>query len=90
MRSVQYQTPTHMFEVGQTVRFRSRLDRPPHSAEDFQIVRVLPPAAGSLQYRIRNVAEPYERVATEDRLELVDVSGASAAGSLEKRVFGEG
>ncbi|RAH95895.1 hypothetical protein DLJ53_33845 [Acuticoccus sediminis] len=79
-----------MFEVGQIVRFRNRLDRPPGSAEVFRITRVLPPVGDALQYRIRNESEPYERVVTEDRLDRVDTAADRKSGSLEEKVFGLG
>jgi hypothetical protein len=79
----------HRFTVGQVVRFRNRMDRPPRSAENFKITRTLPAVGGLLQYRIRNEIEPHERVATEDRLELVTPSSGSGSGGLIERVFGD-
>lgn len=76
---------THLFEVGQSVRFRNRLDRPSRSADVFQITRRLPDGGGALQYRIRSEAERHERVTTEDMLEAVS---AKSGDSLEISVFG--
>ncbi|WP_075223173.1 hypothetical protein [Acuticoccus yangtzensis] len=90
MRPIRHDTEPHLFEVGQTVRFRNRLDRPPGSAELFRVTRVLPPVGEALQYRIRNEAEPYERVVTEDRLDRVDTANDRKSGSLAERVFGLG
>ncbi|MCF3934142.1 hypothetical protein L1787_12035 [Acuticoccus sp. M5D2P5] len=90
MRPVRHDAEPHLFEVGQTVRLRNGLDRRPGSAEFFRITRLLPPAGEALQYRIRNEAEPYERVVTEDRLDRVDTANDRKSGSLEERVFGLG
>lgn len=88
MHADQIKTVGHQFAVGQVVRFRNRMDRPPRSAENFMITRTLPPVGGVLQYRIRNEIEPHERVATEDRLELVTPPSVSESDSLAARVFG--
>ncbi|MCF3933348.1 hypothetical protein L1787_07990 [Acuticoccus sp. M5D2P5] len=89
MKTHHAEAPSHIYAVGQSVRFRNRMDRPPHSPEDFRITRTLPPVGGLFQYSIRSEAEPYERVATEDRLELLPPSGG-VRGSLSDRVFGGG
>ena len=60
---------THKFHSGQTVR----LSRTPsyRSAADgeYKIVRPLPDGGGELQYRIKSVREPHERVVKESELE---------------------
>lgn len=89
MKKRHAETRSHIYAVGQSVRFRYRMDRPPRSVEDFRITRTLPPVGGLFQYCIRNEAEPHERVATEDRLELLPPSGG-ARESLADRVFGGG
>lgn len=87
MKTSHAEARSHLYAVGQSVRFRNRMDRPPRSAEDFRITRTLPPVGGLFQYCIRNEAEPHERVATEDRLELLPSPGGSER-SLADRVFG--
>ncbi len=61
----------HQFSVGQIVRMRSRSGVFPKTDEVFRITRTLPARDNLLQYRLRSDAENYERVATEDNLELV-------------------
>ena len=61
----------HQFSVGQIVRIRSRSGVFPKTDEVFRITRTLPARDNLLQYRLRSDGENYERVATEDNLELV-------------------
>ncbi|RUV53967.1 hypothetical protein EOA85_26660 [Mesorhizobium sp. M5C.F.Ca.IN.020.29.1.1] len=63
-------TPAHLF--GQTVRMKSRIGLVQKTAELFQIKSKLPVKDGSPQYRIRSDEETYERVTTEDNLEVAD------------------
>ncbi|RWM74851.1 MULTISPECIES: hypothetical protein [Mesorhizobium] len=65
-------TPTHLFAIGQTVRMKSRIGLVQKTAELFQIKSKLPVKDGSPQYRIRSDEETYERVTTEDNLEVAD------------------
>jgi len=65
-------TPSHLFAIGQTVRMKSRTGLAQKAAELFQIKSRLPVKDGSPQYRIRSEQETYERVTTEDNLELAD------------------
>jgi hypothetical protein len=71
----------HRFSVGQIVRMRSRSGVFPKTDEIFRITRTLPARDNLLQYRLRNDGENYERVATEDILELVgaELSAEGAA-----------
>jgi len=73
----------HQFSVGQIVRMRSRSGVFPKTDEVFRITRTLPARDNFLQYRLRSEGENYERVATEDNLELVGadsvMEGAAAA-----------
>ncbi len=61
----------HQFSVGQIVRMRSRSGVFPKTVELFRITRTLPARDNLPQYRLRGDGENYERVATEDNLELV-------------------
>ncbi|RUV30831.1 MAG: hypothetical protein E5X40_01415 [Mesorhizobium sp.] len=65
-------TPAHLFAIGQTVRMKSRIGLVQKTAELFQIKSKLPVKDGSPQYRIRSDEETYERVTTEDNLEVAD------------------
>ena len=65
-------TPSHLFAIGQTVRMKSRSGLAQKTAELFQIKSRLPVKDGSPQYRIRSEQETYERVTTEDNLEVAD------------------
>ena len=69
----------HCFEVGQVVRrtagfgFRTDLD------VEFEVVRKLPPDDNDFFYRIRNLAEGFERVVAERELADAARPGAPAA-----------
>ncbi|MGX9144282.1 hypothetical protein [Mesorhizobium sp. 128a] len=65
-------TPSHLFAIGETVRMKSRSGLAQKTAELFQIKSRLPVKDGSPQYRIRSEQETYERVTTEDNLEVAD------------------
>ena len=67
----------HRFTVGQMVRMRSRSGVFPKTDEVFRITRTLPARDNLLQYRLRSEGENYERVATEDSLELVGAESAA-------------
>ncbi|WP_245497200.1 MULTISPECIES: hypothetical protein [unclassified Mesorhizobium] len=51
---------------------KSRIGLVQKTAELFQIKSKLPVKDGSPQYRIRSDEETYERVTTEDNLEVAD------------------
>jgi len=61
----------HQFRSGQFVRL-CRSIRSGAIEGDYEIVRQLPDEGGELQYRIKSMREPYERVAKESDLELAD------------------
>ena len=82
---------THLFSIGQVVRMKSGLPVPAApTAETYQIVAKLPPSGNSPQYRIRNEAERYERVTTQDKLEAVSTKPAGRGANLMERTFGHG
>jgi hypothetical protein len=58
----------HKFRVGQTVNYTPRFIGTVSSDAIFKITRLLPAEEDELQYRIRSVSEPYERVAKESQL----------------------
>ena len=83
----------HRYSVGQIVRMKSRSGVFPKTDEVFRITRTLPARDNLLQYRLRSDGENYERVATEDNLELVGaelVTEGAAAASWTGWTSGEG
>lgn len=82
--------PTHLFAMGQTVRLRGGFGSLPASAEIYRITATLPPRGDSLQYRIRNDEEKYERVTTQDNLEPVTLPQDGGGAALIERTFGAG
>jgi hypothetical protein len=82
---------THIFAIGQIVRMKSGLPVPASvTAETFQITATLPPSGNSPQYRIRSEKERYERVTTQDNIELVSPKKSGSNSSLMERTFGHG
>jgi hypothetical protein len=60
----------HRFRSGQAVRLcRNHRYRATANDGDYEIVRQLPDERGELQYRIKSVREPHERVVKESDLE---------------------
>jgi hypothetical protein len=60
----------HKFRVGQVVDFNPspRIGVPP-SVRDYKVLKLLPnDGAGEHQYRIKTIAEAFERVAKESEL----------------------
>lgn len=56
------------FKVGQMVDFVPSSRAVPASARSYKIVRVLPNEGGEQLYRIKTVAEVFERIARESEL----------------------
>ncbi|HEV2549586.1 MAG TPA: hypothetical protein VGU20_19880 [Stellaceae bacterium] len=56
----------HKFKVGQLVTLHSR--RHGVFAEQFEVVRLLPPEKGVFQYRIKSTRDGHERVVFENEL----------------------
>lgn len=79
---------THHFAVGQAVRLRTGFAGPFRFAGIFHVTANLPPAGDSLQYRIRNADEGYERVTTEEALEAVPPTADKSA-TLIEGTFGQ-
>lgn len=89
-RPIRYETAPHLFTTGQIVRLKDGFGRQPQSAATYRITSTLPPKGDSPQYRIRNDHEHYERVATQDSLELMRISPADSSGGLIESTFGAG
>jgi hypothetical protein len=85
-RPIRYEAATHLFTTGQIVRLKGGFGLQSQSADTYRITATLPPRGDSQQYRIRNDDEHYERVATQDSLESVNISPAAAAALLSKRL----
>jgi hypothetical protein len=60
--------PHAKFKVGQMVDFVPGNRAVPASARSYKILRVMPNEGGEQLYRIKTVAEAYERVARESEL----------------------
>jgi hypothetical protein len=60
----------HKFRVGQAVQFRTTPFYMNAARGAFEVIRQLPERDGEFEYRIRNLAEPHERVARESELSI--------------------
>lgn len=90
-RAIRREAATHIFAVGQTVRLKDGfLMVPSKLPGTYRITATLPPRGDMLQYRIRSDDERYERVATEDSLEAVNMSPAGSSATLIEKTFGHG
>lgn len=90
-RPIRREAATHLFAVGQTVRLKDGFFVVPSKLpETYRITAKLPPRGNVLQYRIRSDDERYERVATEDSLEAVNMSPAGSSATLIEKTFGHG
>ncbi|KAB2914580.1 MAG: hypothetical protein F9K29_14555 [Hyphomicrobiaceae bacterium] len=58
----------HKFKIGQTVTFTPPRMTYAASSREYTIVRLLPSEGNDCQYRIKGVAEPFERIARESEL----------------------
>ncbi len=58
----------HLFKVGQTVTFSPGRTSMAASSREYKIVRLLPPEEGQNLYRIKGIAETFERNAKESDL----------------------
>ena len=88
-RPIRHEAATHLFATGQIVRLKDGFGLQSQSAATYRITAMLPPRGDSLQYRIRNDDELYERVATQDGLEPVRISPAGGSGPLFEATFGQ-
>jgi hypothetical protein len=83
------ETATHLFVVGQAVRFKGGFGLKSGPTEIFHVTRTLPPRGNSPQYRIRNEEERHERVTSQEDLEGIPSTAADQE-SLIERTFGHG
>ena len=58
----------HKFKLGQSVELVPHKLQAAAPSGHFKITRLLPSGGTDLQYRIKNAAEPYERMALESQL----------------------
>lgn len=58
----------HQFKVGQMVDFVPSRAGVPASARAYKILQLVPHDVGERQYRIKTIAEAFERVAKESEL----------------------
>ncbi|MBB3135680.1 hypothetical protein FHS26_003426 [Rhizobium pisi] len=90
-RPIRREAATHIFKVGQTVRLKDGFFVVPSKLPDtYRITATLPPRGNMMQYRIHSDDERHERVATEDSLELVNMSPAGNGATLIEKTFGHG
>ena len=80
---------SHLFAVGQPVRFRHGVGILAPAAV-FHVTATLPALGNSLQYRLRADDGGRERVATEDSLDPVMAPSAAQGETLIQRTFGNG
>jgi len=59
----------HKFSVGQTLNFSPGLREDSRSKGRYKVVRQLPEAGSTLQYRIKSETDGQERVVREDQVE---------------------
>lgn len=67
----------HEFEIGQAVTLKSGFVMPVAASDIYVITAKLPERGNSLQYRIRNSRESYERVTTQDNLRTAEIHVAA-------------
>lgn len=58
----------HKFKVGQAVIYSPGRSSMLASSREYKIVKQLPPEGGDNQYRIKGIAETFERMAKESDL----------------------
>lgn len=56
------------FKIGQSVDFNPTRTSVPASIREYKILRALPRDQGEQQYRIKSIAEVFERIANESDL----------------------
>jgi len=59
---------THKFAVGQGVLFSADRHQQRATNSRFKVVRLLPEAGNTLQYRVKSQTDGHERVVREDQL----------------------
>lgn len=87
-RPIRRDVATHLFAVGQAVRLKGGFGTTSQSGDIYHVTATLPPRGNSLQYRVRNDDERYERVTTQDSLESVEIQQSGDGTTLIERTFG--
>jgi hypothetical protein len=59
---------SHLYQVGEMVVLDARAGYLLKPGAAFAVIAQLPPSGIDLQYRIKSIGEPYERVALEHQL----------------------
>jgi hypothetical protein len=62
------QSSIHKFKVGQMVDFVPSKSGVPASARSYKVLSLLPTEGGERLYRIKTIAEAFERIARESEL----------------------
>ncbi len=62
---------TQRFRSGQTVRLCRGFPHKSAAEGEYKVVRQLPDGGGEVQYRIKSLREPHDRVVKESELERV-------------------
>ncbi len=63
--------PEHRFRPGQKVQLARIHPFQPAADGQYEVVRQLPDINGELQYRIKSLSEPHERVVKESELKSI-------------------
>ena len=58
----------HKYKIGQRVNFTPSKTTLAATVRDYKIIRLLPALQGQNQYRIKSMAEDFERMVIEDEL----------------------
>jgi len=65
----------YLFQIGEMVTLDARGGYFRDSSDTFSILARLPPVGDDLQYRIKSVKEPYQRVVAEHQLKRAQSAG---------------
>lgn len=80
--------PTPRFAIGQSVRLRSGYGNPARPINEvYRVTGMLPATDVSFQYRLRRDSDPFDRVATEQSLDVVTVEEPVEGTSSPQSVF---
>lgn len=81
-------SPTPRFAIGQSVCLRSGYGNPARPINEvYRVIGMLPATDVSFQYRLRRDSDPFERVATEQSLDMVKVEEPVEGTSSAQAVF---
>jgi len=71
MTQLKHGPRAYLYEIGETVTLDARGGHLRDTNDTFSVLAQLPPMGDDLQYRIKNVNEPYQRVVAEHQLRRV-------------------